>query len=464
MRIKTRLMLSITLLLVVSMLSLGYGILFVQRTRERQDMDKAAKIIENSVQRVALDAILQKDDLQLVSYVNFLKAQYPALSYARITWFTGERSRSINLGDPPSSGRVVERSLEVADPGELSRRVGIRLGISQDVIESAIRANQRRLKKIVVSIWLATSFLWFAVAYWLSWSITAPIASLGRVATEIGSGKLGRRLEWQSEDEIGDLVKAFNHMSERLAELDEAKRSFISSVTHEFRSPLGAIESFIGLVNSKDAGHAECRDHREYLGRIQANVRRLGQFVNDLLDVSKIEKGKMECVLKPVELRDTLTEVCKFFEAKAQAQEVQLQNHAEHVPLVMADVGRIRQVLVNLISNALKFTPKGGRVDIAAEQFREGDARWLEIAVTDTGRGIDGRDIHKLFQAFSQGRNVAEGVYGTSKGTGLGLYICKSIIDQHGGKISVESAPGKGTRLAFSLRLAGLGADSQVVS
>ncbi|MFA6004508.1 MAG: HAMP domain-containing sensor histidine kinase [Elusimicrobiota bacterium] len=464
MRIKTRLMLSITLLLVVSMLSLGYGILFVQRTRERQDMDKAAKIIENSVQRVALDAILQKDDLQLVSYVNFLKAQYPALSYARITWYTGERSRSVNLGDPPASGRVVERSLEVADPSELSRRVGIRLGISQDVIESAIRENQRRLKKIVISIWLATSFLWLAVAYWLSWSITAPIASLGRVASEIGSGKLGRRLEWQSQDEIGDLVQAFNHMSERLAELDEAKRNFISSVTHEFRSPLGAIESFIGLINSKDAGHLECRDHREYLNRIQANVRRLGQFVNDLLDVSKIEKGKMECVLKPVDIHGAMLDVCKFFEAKAQTQEVRLLNSVEHIPLVMADVGRIRQVLVNLISNALKFTPKGGQIEISVDQFRENGVRWLEISVRDTGRGIDGRDLQRLFQAFSQGRNVTDGVYGTSKGTGLGLYICKSIIDQHGGKISVESAPGKGTRVSFSLRLTGLGAESHIVS
>ena len=94
MKIQTRLILSITALLVVSMLSLGYGILFVQRSRERQDMEKAAKIIENSVQRVALDAMLQKDDLQLVSYVNFLKAQYPALSDARITWLSAATARA----------------------------------------------------------------------------------------------------------------------------------------------------------------------------------------------------------------------------------------------------------------------------------------------------------------------------------------------------------------------------------
>ena len=172
MRIRTRLILSITALLVVSMLSLGYGILFVQRARERQDVDKAARIIENSVQRVALDTILQKDDLQLVSYVNFLKAQYPALSYARISWVSGGRSRSVNLGAAPPSGRVSERSLEVTDPADQTRRVAIRLGISEDVIESAIRDSQRRLKKIIISIWLGTSFIWFAMAYWLAASIT----------------------------------------------------------------------------------------------------------------------------------------------------------------------------------------------------------------------------------------------------------------------------------------------------
>jgi signal transduction histidine kinase len=454
MRIRTRLILSITALLVVSMLSLGYGILFAQRSRERQDMERAARIIENSVQRVALDAILQKDDLQLVSYVNFLKAQYPALAYARISWVAGGRSRSVNLGAAPD-GRVSERSLEVTDPSDQTRRVAIRLGISDEVIEATIRDSQRRLKKIIIFIWLGSSFVWFAMAYWLASSITAPITQLGRVAAEISAGKLGRRLEWNSHDEIGDLVNVFNHMSERLAELDEAKKSFISSVTHEFRSPLGAIESFIALLTSKDAGHPECREHRDYLARIQTNIVRLSNFVNDLLDVAKIEKGRLECVLKPVQIQETVSEVLRFFEPKAAAQGVSLASTVDHPPEVLADLGRIRQVLINLVSNALKFTPKGGRVDISAEQYREGGLRWLELAVADTGRGMDGRDRSGLFQAFSQGRNTAEGVFGGGKGTGLGLYICKSIVEQHGGRIEAQSEPGKGTRIVFSLKLAG---------
>ena len=454
MRIRSKLILSITALLVVSMLSLGYGILLAQRAQEHKDMERAARIIENSVQRVALDAILQKDDLQLVSYVNFLKAQYPALAYARISWVAEGRSRSVNLGSAPLEGRVSERPLEVTDPADQTRRVAIRLGISDDVIEASIRDNQRRLKRIIIVIWLGSSFIWFAVAYWLASSITAPISELGRVAAEISAGNLGRRLEWQSHDEIGDLVKVFNHMSERLAELDEAKKNFISSVTHEFRSPLGAIDSFIALLTSQDAGYPECRQHREYLSRIQTNIVRLSNFVNDLLDVAKIEKGKLECVLRPVQIQETVSEVLRFFEPKAAAQGVGLASRVDHPPEVLADAGRIRQVLINLVSNGLKFTPKGGRVDISCEQYREGGERWLELSVSDTGRGMDERDRAGLFQAFTQGRNTAGGVFGGAKGTGLGLYICRSIVEQHGGRIEARSEPGKGTCIVFSLKLA----------
>ena len=275
------------------------------------------------------------------------------------------------------------------------------------------------------------------------------------MAGEISAGKLGRRLEWQSEDEIGELVKVFNHMSERLAELDEAKKSFISSVTHEFRSPLGAIESFIALLMNKAPKHPDCAGHRDYLARIQTNIVRLSNFVNDLLDVAKIEKGRLECVLRPVQIQETVCEVCRFFEPKAAAQGVSLASRVDRPPEVLADAGRIRQVLINLVSNALKFTPSGGRVEISVEQYREAGQRWLEIAVADTGRGMDERDRAGLFQAFSQGRNMAGGVFGGGKGTGLGLYICKSIIDQHGGRIEAWSEPDRGTRIVFSLRLAG---------
>ncbi len=109
---------------------------------------------------------------------------------------------------------------------------------------------------------------------------------------------------------------------------------------------------------------------------------------------------------------------------------------------------------MNLISNSLKFTPSGGRVWIEAAQIKEGGEHWLEVVVGDTGRGMDETDQAALFKPFSQGRNISDGVAGP-KGTGLGLYIVKSIVDQHGGKVDVRSIPGQGTKISFSLKVAG---------
>ena len=459
MRIRTKLLLSFTALLAASMLSLGFGILFVQGARERQDMERSVQVIVNSVRRAAMDALVEKDDLQLLSHVNFLKTQYPALSTVHIRWLTsGQKGEDVHLGEAPAGGRISEQTVEAVDPMDPGRHVVVRLAIDSNVIEASVRDGQRHLRKIIVAIFLAGSLGWFVVAYWLAGNITRPIAALSRIATDISSGRVGRKLEWRSRDELGDLVKVFNHMSDRLADLDDAKRVFISSVTHELRSPLGAMESFITLMQSQDTGHPDGQAQRDYLARIQGNVTRLSLLVNDLLDAAAIEKGKLSCVLKPAQLSDSAAEACRFFEAKARDHGVELVNGIGPLPEVVADKARIRQVLINLISNALKFTPAGGRIELAAEQFRDGGRRWLEISVRDTGRGMDEVDRSRLFQPFSQGRNVAGGVQGAVKGTGLGLYICQSIVAQHGGSIEAQSAPGQGTRIAFSLPIAFPGA------
>jgi len=152
-------------------------------------------------------------------------------------------------------------------------------------------------------------------------------------------------------------------------------------------------------------------------------------------------------------IQDMAVEVVQFFEARAREQGVQLVSQLDpNLPQVFGDPERLRQVFINLVSNSLKFTPKAGKVWIGGEQYREGTNRWLEVQVGDTGRGMDNLDLDRMFQAFSQGRNVGDGVFG-SKGTGLGLYIVKSIVEQHGGKIDIKSTPGKGTRLTFSVRV-----------
>ncbi len=454
MTIRTKLSLSVGLLLLVSTGLLGAGVLAVSDSFARKDAQARLAVIESSLRQSAEEALLQKDSLQLVSALKSFLAQYPVLAYARVLWEARGRSRAIALGRAPERDAGEVRVLEAVDPADPSRRARLELGINRSALYQDLGRQRRRLGKILLGVSLLTLLLGVAFSLWLARSLTAPLHSLVALAMEIGAGKLGGRLAWNSRDEIGALVRVFNQMSGRLEELAEAKKTFVSSVTHELRSPLGAIESFLHLIAGKlkeGAGEGEIAQCREYLGRIQANVSRLGGFIGDLLDVAKMEKGVLECVLLPTHLEEVALEVCRFFEAKCKLHGVSLTQSLGGLPPVLGDRGRLRQVLINLISNSLKFTPRGGRIQLAGEQYREGGRRWVEVAVSDTGRGIDPEDRDRLFKVFSQGSNAqGEG----AKGTGLGLYIVKSIVEQHGGRVEARSAPGQGTRLVFTLRVA----------
>ena len=431
------------------------GVLVVLKSSENRQTLNSEELLRHAIARTALDALIQRDQVQLLSYLNFLKGQYPALIYARVSWTKDGRSISHEMGVTDVNPKVSERQVVVSDPSQPGQTVAVLFGIDRDALRAPFAESRSRAFNILYLVALTTLFLGLAASVLFARLMTAPLFALGRLAQEIGAGKLGGHLAWKSDDELGGLVRAFNGMSSRLEEFDTIKRNFVSSVTHELRSPLGAIESFLELIREKTAAGAPegFAQSREYLERIQINVRRLSGFVNDLLDVAKIEKGKMECVLRPLELPPVAQEVCQFFEAKALSQGVAITNSLSGLPAVMADADRVRQVLVNLIANGLKFTPAGGSIQITAEQFRDGGARWIEVTVGDTGRGMDAADREGLFQPFAQGRNIAQGVAG-HKGTGLGLYIVKSIVDQHGGKIEVKSAPGQGTRISFSLKVA----------
>jgi two-component system sensor histidine kinase GlrK len=456
MTIRVRLIVQTVFVQVLSLLLLAYGVFAVQRSLGERDVARAEDQIRLAVARTASDALIQKDQVQLLSYLNFLKLQYPALAYARTVWHNGDKSAAQSLGAPLSGAHVLERRVTVTDPASAERAVEVFFGVDQDVLRDTVRQSQRRMAKIMALVGALTALISLLLAFYFSRSLASSLSALGRMAEQISEGRLGVRLEWNSEDEIGALVRVFNNMSARLADLDVSKKNFVSSVTHELRSPLGAIESFLPLIREKMAtGEKEAAlQALDYMDRIEANVHRLNRFITDLLDVAKIEQGKMECVIRRIEIGPIAAEVAQFFEAKADAQGVVVENRVNGAPTVLGDADRIRQILVNLISNSLKFTPSGGRVWVESQQIKEGSQRWLEVSVGDTGRGMDEADQTRLFKPFSQGQNVTEGVIG-SKGTGLGLYIVKSIVDQHGGKIDVRSIPGQGTKISFSLKVAG---------
>ena len=232
---------------------------------------------------------------------------------------------------------------------------------------------------------------------------------------------------------------------QRLKELDRMKSAFVSNVSHELRTPLTAIKAsadnmldrLIGDLNGKQVG---------YLTRIKSNSDRLARLINDLLDLSTIEAGKID--LRPTKL-SLVTLVKEAAESLRPVAAEKLINltvmSADPGIIAWADRDKVIQVLMNLIGNALKFTPAGGKVTIAVTK---NSAAWMQISVTDTGPGIPAEEVNKVFGRFYQ-----IGQAGTQKtqGTGLGLAISKALVEMHGGKIWVESAAGKGSTFSFTL-------------
>ncbi|UPT72561.1 MAG: HAMP domain-containing protein [Elusimicrobiota bacterium] len=236
MTIRTRLVLSSFLLQVLSMALLGWGVLIVRTQYQERDMRALASTIEMAVGRAASDSLIQKDDVALLSYLKFLKVQYPAISQARIQWRSHGRGRGAVVGEG-GAARPRTARFTVADPADPQRAVDIDLTLDEAVLDLPFQAANARLGKIILSVWAVTSLLGLLVAFLIARGLVKPIVDLSRLAGEIGGGKLGGRLAWESDDELGGLVRAFNSMSSRLEEFDTVKRNFVSSVTHELRSP-----------------------------------------------------------------------------------------------------------------------------------------------------------------------------------------------------------------------------------
>jgi signal transduction histidine kinase len=231
--------------------------------------------------------------------------------------------------------------------------------------------------------------------------------------------------------------------NEEIERANRLKSEFLASMSHELRTPLNAIIGFSDLLAEQVAGPLSEKQLR-FVGHVQNSARHLLELIDDILDLSRIEAGHLE--LRPVDFSATaaVSEVLATILPVALAKQIHLQNHFETDRMVHADRIRFKQILYNLLSNAIKFTPPGGRVKIEASAA-DG---WLNLAVADTGIGIPREEHEAIFDAFRQVGTTTKGV---KEGTGLGLAITKKLVEEHGGRIAVESEPEKGTRVSFSV-------------
>ncbi len=247
-------------------------------------------------------------------------------------------------------------------------------------------------------------------------------------------------------DKEGEFIGSV-HIARDISEgkkIDEIKDEFVSTVSHELRTPLSIIKESISLLLDELPGKIN-DGQRKILTMGRNNVDRLARIVNDLLDISKIESGKIGIKKTIVNISSLIKDICENWILEFDKENRELTLHLPKAPVdIHADYDRISEVINNLISNALKFTPEKGHVDIYVKDVKDG----AEVTITDTGVGILKEDIPKLFTKFQQfGRRVGPG----AKGTGLGLAIVKQLIELHGGNIRVESNIKKGTSFIFTI-------------
>ena len=230
--------------------------------------------------------------------------------------------------------------------------------------------------------------------------------------------------------------------NEELKRLDQLRTDSVSMVSHELRTPLATIKEFTAILADGLAGTVT-DNQREYLQIIHSNVERMARLIDQLLDSTKLESGQVLLAKHFFEIDALLQQVVKSMEPLAQDKHIRLEAHVPATVGVYADADKLIQVLVNLLSNAIRFTPEQGRVTVTVEELPD----VIQFQVVDTGLGIDAEDVPKLFQKFPRLSHVPGGL----AGTGLGLAISKRLVELHGGRIWADSQPGRGSTFSFTI-------------
>jgi two-component system sensor histidine kinase GlrK len=314
--------------------------------------------------------------------------------------------------------------------------------IRQRIKEQGEAGDSARRIAVILSLIALGSVL--IISTLITRSISNPLSLLRLKTREISEGLFKSDLEVSSSPEISELAQAFNVMSHKLGSLDQMKSDFFSTMSHELRTPLTSIKEGIALLEEKAAGPIT-EKQKKLLSIIAQESHRLIDMVNSSLDLSKMEAGMMDYHLEKAYLSPLIEKVIHEMGPLVETKRIKLETEIQStLPLVTMDQARILQALRNLIGNALKATPEGGRVGISAIPVEQG----IQVAIKDTGPGISEENFSTIFNKFQQ--VSPPGSYAI-KGTGLGLAIVKHIITSHGGKVWVESIIGQGSTFFFLL-------------
>ena len=348
-------------------------------------------------------------------------------------------------------------------------------------IESIIHDLKRR-RVLFFTLIMLDFLITIVVILVLANKFTDPIISLSNMAKEIGEGQWGKEIDISSQDEIGQLARALNHMSQSLMDrenqikkaqeelkkrdevlvktnqelerLNQLKSDFLSTVSHELKTPLTAIKGYVSLMKNKKIGPVN-EQQLKCLTIADGRVDHLNDLISDLLDLSKIEANQYAIKTRAEDLSSVIQNTISSLKPIFENKDLHLSVHVpDNLPGVQMDAPKINQVLTNLLSNAIKFTPSGGEIEVRVHPIvpHTGECRedYVQIDISDTGIGIAPDQMDKIFEKFYQVDHSPTREY---DGTGLGLPIAKEIVSRHGGKIWVKKRKGKGCTFSFTLPL-----------
>jgi two-component system sensor histidine kinase GlrK len=349
-------------------------------------------------------------------------------------------------GNQIYSKRWVEQEMEKTSDGILEElkklEVYSRLDIQRRM--KMLGESSASARKLVITMSAIAAVLIIVTSFLNTRNITLPLKILMEKTKEISKGVFDDNLKITSPPEISELTAAFNSMCGKLKMVDKMKSDFFSSMSHELRTPLTSIKEGINLLR-EGVGGVVPEKQKRLLAILSEESKRLIDLVNSLLDLSKMEAGMMTYTFEPGSLAPLIRRAATEMVPLVEARKITLMTKIdERLPVVKIDREKILQVLRNLIGNAVKFTPEGGRVRVVARLTDRG----VEVSVSDTGPGITAENLTTIFDKFHQAR-LRNSPY--IKGTGLGLAIVKHVITAHGGTVWAESEPGHGSSFIFVL-------------
>jgi two-component system sensor histidine kinase GlrK len=379
-------------------------------------------------------AMLISDSSQTENILNTVKG-----SYQTYQSLLGEEIKYLQ-SHSPYSPQYYTQEKEKASNAIIEQLEKLKIYVQQNTNDKIGRLYEagreaRRMAMMMTGVFL---LLGISISFFINRSITQPISTLMKKTRDIARGDFKQNLDLSSPPELAELANAFNLMCSKLNELDKMKSDFFSTMAHELRTPLSSIKMGISLfVEGREGPITESQ--KELLLLLKGENERLITLINSLLDLAKMEAGMMAYRFEQRNLTPLIDQVVKEIGPIIEGKKIILESKGtERLPLVKMDGERILQALRNIVGNAIKFTPEGGRVSVLARTVDQG----VEVSVSDTGPGIPEESLATIFEKFKQAR--PKGTY-KNKGTGLGLAIAKQIVTSHGGKIWAESKLGQGS-------------------